>query len=239
MTTISGTAVSAPDSITFLNLTTRIQATLSGQNYGTDRWSKAQVQSWIKQAIRDYSIRFPTEASTTIATSSGTHEYSLPALFMAMLSVRDHTTDPPTYYTPRSHNTADFWSASEVYAVVEGNQATVAKLWVPNATSTTLTIQYHGEHTWNLDDSDIVTVEPHHHDLLELYAVWQAWVARRETAVTEFAADDIEKEEFDRISGRTYATRLDYFTAVSQALRYQEGRSAIIKWSAEELERIY
>lgn len=239
MTTITGTPVSSPNSITLLDLTTRIRAALSGQNYGTDRWNKTQVQSWIKQAIRDYSIRFPDVATTTITTTPGTYAYPLPALFMAILSVRDHTTTPPTYYHARPHNTPSFWQETAVYALIPGSHATRAQLWLPNTPATTLTIEYHSQHNANLTDADVVTVDPLHHDLLELYCIWQAWIARRETAVTQLEKQDIDEKDYDRIRSAVYATRLDYFTAVSQALRFQEGQSAVIVWQTEEMEQIY
>lgn len=239
MTTISGTAVSNPNSITFSQLTTRIRATLSGQNYGTNRWSIAQVQEWLKQAIRDYSIRFPIPATTTIATTSGTYAYQLPPLFMTMLSVRDHTTSPPTKYRHKVHNAYNFWNEHYLYDVIEGTQATRAQLCLPNATTTTLTIHYHSQHNPNLANNDVVTVDPLHHDLLELYCVWQAWVARRETAVSQLEKQDIDEKEYDRIRSAVYATRLDYFTAASQAAKYQEGQSAVIVWRTDETETIY
>ena len=158
---------------------------------------------------------------------------------MAILSVRDATTNPPTFYKPKQHNIAEFWEDSQVYAVIEGNQVNAPQIWIPNAVATTLTIHYHSQHNPNLSDNDVVTVPPIHHDLLELYAVWQAWLARRETAVSQFAKGDIQKEEFDRITGRTYATRLDYFTAVSQVGKYLSGQSAVIRWRTDELDKVY
>lgn len=239
MTTITGTAVSSPNSITFLALTTRIRAALSGQNYGTDRWSKTQVQSWIKQAIKDYSIRFPNVATTTITTTAETYAYQLPPLFMAMLSVRDATTNPPLYYHPKPHNSHGFWHSFQTYDVIPGDQVTRAQLWLPNTPTTTLTIQYSSEHTTSLSDNDIVTIPPAHHDLLELYCIWQAWVARRETAVTDLEKQDIDEKEFDRVRSAVYATRLDYFTAVSQVNKSQAGKSAVITWQVDGLEQIY
>lgn len=238
MTTISGTAVSAPGTITLLDFTTRVRKTLSGNNYGTDRWNKTQVQEWIRQAIIDYSIRFPIQTSTTIATVVGTYAYNLPSNFLITLSVRDATSTPPTYYAQKDHN-ASFWNQSEAYTIIPGHEVTAAQIWIPNATATTLTIEYEGRHDTNLSDSSVISVPEQYHDILELYILWQAGIARRDAAAVELENEDIELKEYDHLKRTAGTARISYFVAISQALKFTAGKSSIVHWSNDQLDSIY
>ncbi len=224
---------------TLLQFTDRVKATISGNNYGTDRWNKTVIQDWIKQAINDYSIRFPTETSTPITAVVGTYSYDLPADFLTVLSVRDATGDTPDYYTQKDHSYPHFWEESEVYAIIEGHEVTAAQIWIPNSIATTLTVEYNGRHDTGLSDGTVVSVPVQHHDILELYVLWKAGIARRDAAAIELENDDIEVKEYDQLKRTAGSARFNYFVAISQAMKYTAGKSAIVRWSNDELDSIY
>jgi hypothetical protein len=56
---------------------------------GTPTWSDANLNEWLNQAIRDFSLQLPQEVSTTITAVAGQSAYSLPFGLLRILRVEE------------------------------------------------------------------------------------------------------------------------------------------------------
>jgi hypothetical protein len=175
MTTISGTLLSAPGTTLLSQLADDIQAHHLNDTAET-YFTQAQVEHWLKDAIRDYSNHFPQQLTNTITTALNDRAYDLPAGFIDPISVQyDQGQDNPEYLTRHPHND-DFWSINGRYDIIPRPSTDSHEIWISTkpAADESLIIEYTAPHDHDLTSSDPITVPAAHHHILALYASWQA-----------------------------------------------------------------
>jgi hypothetical protein len=167
---------------TLAQLADRAQLTLNDSLAST--WPQATVESWVIDAIRDYSQTFPMTATLTVTVSGASpgHEFDLFTGIIAVTLVEYPTgEDPPQYLKRRSRTHPNFYDTEGYYDVqMTDDQTTAPVLYLSEEPSDgeviTVTVKIH--HDVTLAAGDSITVPYHHEGILILYVLWQAFKER-------------------------------------------------------------
>ena len=169
-------------------LTDRLEILLNDETNAT--WTVPDLQEFLNNAMRDYSIQFPRTVSTTINCVADQQTYDLPSDCIGLLLVAyPGADDPPTYLERRARTHDAFWDYEGYYDVQysgtgEGDSPTTrGTLYISQAPAAgeTINIAYSATHNTDLKDIEHITVPDEHEHLLLLFAVWQASLERLAT----------------------------------------------------------
>jgi hypothetical protein len=204
-------------------------------------WTAAQVQEWLRDAIRDYAQFFPRQLETTITTTAGVRRYDLPTALQTILLVEYPTgQDPPDYLALRPRSHSFFWNRSGYYDYrIVGDPTASPELFlseVPVADET-ITVTYLAPHPANLDPGDDITVPPGHEPILILFAIMMAWqhrLAREQQSPTSNST--LLLSQFATNADRA---RRNYVQALGRARIAAAGTSAQSTWRMDKFDRIY
>lgn len=230
MTTISGTAVGSPSGTTLQNLVDQLQSVLSDSAAAV--WSEATLRGWLNDAIRDYSIHFRRQRTTTITTAANDREYDLPSDFVAVLSVEYPAGEAvPVYLQKRPFTSADFWDNSGYFDIVgRGDDQNASEVWISEkpAADQSIVVEYEAWHDWNLSASSYVTVPAVHHHILIAYGTWQAslnlQMAEQQSPTSN---SSLLMSQFAQNSNML---RRQYLEALARAGKAQSGQGGVVDW---------
>lgn len=240
MTTISGTAQSLSGTVTLADLADQAQTAVADSAAST--WSQADVEQFIRRAIKDYSQHFPRKATTDITAVANQNAYDLPENVQGILSVEyPADEDPPQYLKRKSYTHPDFWQSAYYYDVIGIDDATdYNQLWISDDPDgdETITIWYTADHQHaSLAANDTVTVPERHHELLITYAIWQAWIE----LLAEEQQSPTSNSSLLMAQYASNANRIkrQYQEILTRAKREASGKSGRVQWEVDKYDRIY
>ena len=218
----------------------RAQIVLNDSGVGT--WPQATVESWICDAIRDYSQYFPrVQTSELTVTSETGHEYDLPADFLNVILVEFPTgEDPPKYLTRRARTHPHFYNREGYYDVE------------PNKSGYLYGVLYFSEEpvageTWKLTyfatqdatysySTDTITVPENHEYLLILFTIWQAF---KERAATHIQDPDTTSDILQKMVNAANLAEQEYRRAIKNAEAHKAEGGPAGPWRVDIHDPIY
>ena len=158
-------------------------------------WPDADLNAWIADAVRFYSLEFPRALRHDLALATGTRVYDLPAGCSVVTAVECPTGEEPARYLVR----ADEWSplfqvGGDCYAlrgiadsVVATSDTALTAIVFPWAVTTGqhAMISYLGLHRVPAADADVISVPEAHSEALIAFVDFRAhWALETDEAVT-------------------------------------------------------
>jgi hypothetical protein len=207
---------------------------------GAGSWAQATVEGFALDAIREYTKSFHRVREQTIDCVADTHEYSLAADFVAVLSVEYPVgEDPPEYLTRRDHLFDDFYDSDSYFDVQrtrDTNQATLIISDTPADATDDIKVTYEAYHDHALTSTDAITVPDDHIDILIKGVVWRA--------LSERLAAEVQNPDTSLYLVKQYRLSvLDAERTFQSAIR--DAQSAQIEggytrsWKMDDYDRIY
>jgi hypothetical protein len=237
-----GTATSG----TLAALADRAQLALADSAAGT--WDQSTVESWVLDAIRDYSQHFPRVVTSDVEEigSGATHYLDLPTDFLEMVSVEfPRGEDPPTFLERRSLHHATFWDVDGYYDIQKTGQTvetptgfTASRLvWsrTPLATEG-YTLKYLAPHPTDLESTDTTTVRVDHEGIIILFVIWRAL---KERQMAEAANPDTTSRYLNQLVYAATQAELEYRRAMERAAGARAEAAWTGPWRADGYDRIY
>jgi hypothetical protein len=230
---------------TVTNLADRAQVYLNDVAVGT--WPQATVETWVVDAVRDYSQYFPRVIYDALADvgSSPDHYVELSDEFLEMIQVEFPTgSTPPNYLQRRSMHHPNFWEVDGYYDIVYTEQdatdpggAIRALLMFSRqpVDDEGWAIRYLARHPAD-GAGDDVTVPEDHHQILMLFVVWQAVKERAATAIQD---PDTTSDSLQKMVNAEMQAHEEYRRAINtaQQKRAQSGWSG--PWRSDGFDPIY
>lgn len=228
---------------TITQLVDRIQLLLN-DTAGTV-WAQTDIEEWVVSGIREYSVHFPRTITSTGTTTAGEREIDLDEDFIAVLQVEfPRTDDPPHHYLkrlPRTH--PDFWLSDDYYDVEPANaNPTAASTLYLSAmpAGESIGITYAASHlplTTTIPPSlAAITVASYHEQIVEQYAVWQAYVKRLSTEVQN---PDLTIRLMQQYKLAVQVAEASYRSSLRQALQARAAGGWTGPWRMDKNDRIY
>ena len=200
-------------------------------------WPATRLNSWISDAIRDYSIYFPLRVEATIDCLADTREYSLTSYTGIMgLTLVEYPKgeDPPRYLTRRPRSGASFLDLP-VYDILGDPPQKLIIGEEPEATED-IFIVYMAMHTIPTADDDTLTMPDYHFEGIKLFVQWQAVKALEMDEAQDPNTTSILLSMLGLNSGR--AERL-YRTKIREYIAKTSPGGYAGPWSSDEYDRVY
>ena len=213
--------------MTFDEFVDMCRVTLGGGYTAVTEWKRETLEAWVSAGIRDYSTRFPRLLNYQLSKLSGQRLYYLQQDCVSIRSIHDNAAG--VYLLRRSYLDPNFTDG--YYDVIETGDAATDRLMLGETPTAggVLDVWYGAVHD---AEPTTLTVPDGHLDILMLYVIWRASLARREQSLHE---PPERRDIFERHQKNLYAARLDYFTALSQARKADEVDPQ--KWIPDYLRR--
>ena len=206
--------------------------------YDETEWTDSLLNSWINDAIRDYSNNFPLRIDDDISCVTDQREYSLStSTFVGLISVllveypKDE--DPPRYLERRPVTSQQFIDYP-VYDLLD-LPPRVLVLGEAPTTGEQITIDYQALHPELTADTDTCSFPDYHFEAIKLYTQWQA-IKKLElaetkdptgtTLLTMFGINSVRAE-------RLYRYKIDEYLEKSAAGGYAG------PWVMDGFDRVY
>lgn len=145
-------------------------------------WAPEDLEQYLRAAVREWSNHFPARRTLSIDCTDATHNYELPADFIAMISVEyPDGESPPEFLTQKSRLQSDWWESDLYYDVEQPNDPTeTASLYISPSPAATedIVIIYSAQLDSALVAADTVPIHDRYHSTLLMYGVWLAWLER-------------------------------------------------------------
>jgi hypothetical protein len=208
-------------------------------------WSDTDLEQWIIEGLRDYSLHFPLLKTGTISTTADQHDYELPSDCIRLDLVEYPTgEDPPEYLRRYSRKNQDFWDAEGFYDVAHSGTSDVSgtytrgTLWISEdpADSETITLTYYAYHPVALVSGSELSIPEEQEHILVLFAVWKACTHQ---LMNEQQSPDTTKALLDSYRRAAYLAREDYQTALRQAKAIAAHSGPTGPWRSDDWDRIY
>lgn len=172
------------NAMTLANLRAQARLTLAS----TDDWPNATLDAWLQEAVRAYSAELPRALRYTLALTTGTQSYALPADLQAVTGVEYPAGEtPPEMVFQVSEHSARFQSGGPFYAL-RGTSDAAALTAAPHlaeivfsdtvATGESAVIAYDGLHAVPYADAEYTSVPRAHTSALLAYVRFRAAVER-------------------------------------------------------------
>jgi hypothetical protein len=225
---------------TLLQLADRAQLALNDAGVAT--WAQATVESWVLDAIRDYSQSFPRvrTSTTTIAVDDAGHEFDLPTDFLGMVLVEfPDGEDPPEYLKRRSRTRSGFWDYEGYYDLepsADAGSAGTLYLSEEPDNGEAYTLTWLAPHDTDLDSGDTITVPEDHESILVLYVVWQAIRERMATAEQD---PDSTTQVLRQLTLAAQQAEFEYNRALKRAKGQRSPGGPTGPWRADVHDPIY
>jgi hypothetical protein len=171
---------------TLAELADRAQVMLNDAGAGT--WPQATVESWICEAIRDYSQTFPMNARVTVSVSGANpgHVFDLFTGIIAVTLVEYPDGESPRVYLKRrDRRNPNFYGTPGYYDIwMTEDQTSEPQLYlsVEPSDGEDIGVEVTKHHPVPASSGTDLTVPMHHECILLLYTLWAAF---RERLATE------------------------------------------------------
>jgi len=228
---------------TITQLVDRIQLILNDTAAAV--WAQTDVEEWVIDGIREYSIHFPRTRTTTFELEAAVQSFDLPEDFIAALQVEYPTGETPPQYLQRlARAHPQFWLSDNYYDVEPANanpaSASVFYMSASPVAGQELELTYSAYHipVSNTVPPSIapITVATYHEHIIEQYAVWQAHVER---LATEVQSPDTTIRLIQQYKLAVQATEASYRTSLRQAMAAQSAGGWTGPWRVDANDRIY
>ncbi len=202
--------------------------------YDESEWSDSLLNTWINDAIRDYSNYFPRRFSEDIACVTDQLEYSVSnyEIIGVLLVEYPKGEDPPRYLVRRP--LTGLFIDMPVYDLI-GDPPQLIKIGETPTTGETIVLDYQAKHTEVVNDTDTLTLPDFHFECIKLFTQWMA-IKRLEideakdptgtTLLTMFGINSVRAE-------RLYRIKIDEYTEKSAAGGYAG------PWVMDGFDRVY
>jgi hypothetical protein len=223
---------------TLAELADLAQVQLADSGAGT--WAQATIEGWANDVIREYTKHFLRTRETAIDCAADTHNYDLPADFVAILSVEyPKGEDPPEYLTRRDHLTTGFYDTDDYFDLqVTGdtNQATLIISAEPADDTDDIQVTYQAHHSSELASDDDITVPEAHLDIIIKGIVWRS--------LTERLATEEQNPDTSLYLVKQYRLALldaesIFRRAMREALETEPSGGYTRAWKVDDHDRIY
>lgn len=227
--------------VTLAELINEVEADLSDS--GNSTFAAADIERWLRDAIKDYSQYLPIEKLHDITTSADDRQYDLNDGFVEPLSIEyPQGEDPPQYLKRRPYTHPDFWTIDGYYDILTNEDDTNPNellISTKPATDEHIYVTYHGIHDYTLITSANLTVPAKHHHILRAYARWKATlflVSQEEASPTSNSS-----LLMSQLAANARRWEREYKNALAQAIQANYGRSQVTSWAnqTDESTRIY
>ncbi len=196
-----------------------------------------QINQWINDSIREYSIHFPRPTELHIACSGSIREYSVNgrtdesgAIISGVRSILrvdyPYGEDPPQILLRRSELDGRGFFGEKVYEARASPQMTLVLGPLPDGTET-IGVQATCDHPLLTLDASGTTLPAHH---LELIILFTRLLALQELAATEATDPSPTGVILTGLSTMLSRAREDYETRLAQYLRNDSPGSLITSW---------
>lgn len=229
---------------TLANLADRAQLYLNDSGAGT--WPQATVESWIVDAVRDYSQRFPRTRTVSISFTGSDigHEHELTTDVIAVTLVEfPGDEDPPAYLKRRPRTHPQFYDREGYYDIhIIHDQTDYALLYLSRepVDGEKVYVTFICTHDVTLSSGDDLTVPYQHEGLLILYVLWQAFKERLSTEEqdpdTSLAGNVTFLQQL--VKGAKQAEE-EYRRALERAEETRSESAVSGPWTADHNDRIY
>jgi hypothetical protein len=201
------------------------------------KWSTSTIESWVYDAVRDYSHHFPVVMEVSGDATTGTYEYSIAYLVLGVIEFEYPTgEDPPEYPEQRNHRESHFFEDGlSYYDLVSYAGKNAAELWLSKPeTGESYNIKILTEHQWVTNGSDYVAIPDSDRHVIVQYVIWQCW---REMLTIESENADPERRAY--ISEQIADAAQSYSMYLSSLKKERAAESEFIKWEMDKFDRIY
>jgi hypothetical protein len=209
---------------------------------GNATWSAADIETWVRDAIADYSAHFPRTVTAEISCSADDREYDLANTFQEIVSVEyPKDEDPPQFLQRRPHSHPDFWSEDGYYDIVyRADDADADELSISPkpAAGEKIDAIFLAHHDFTSVVATATTVPDEHHYILRKYVMWQA--LHQLKIVEEASPTSNSSLLMSQYAINVDRARRAYVDSLAKAL-FATSKSAIVSWNAQvdESKRIY
>jgi hypothetical protein len=219
------------------------------RNFRDVKWSDETLAGWVKEAVRDYDLIFPTAKTLTEDTEDEVYRYDffagahdeeqLPSVFGVISFEYPSGEDPPKFINRHHHTDRNFFAGGgPYYDIVFYPDGVNGEIWLSSPESgKTFEVKYFSGHGWTSienGDDESCEVNATHRNIIVQYVVWQCW---RETLTLERETDLEDRRTF--LEKRVVHER-DYYTlllGIAKGAFNQE--SQVISWEMDKYDRIY
>jgi hypothetical protein len=209
---------------------------------GNAVWSAADIETWLRDAIADYSAHFPRTVTAELAMSLNDREYDLAADFQEAVTVEyPKDEDPPRFLQRRPHSHPDFWSEDGYYDIIyrdDNNDAN--ELWISTkpAAGEKIDAMFLAHHVFTSVVATEITVPDEHHHILRKYVMWQA--VHQLKVAEEASPTSNSSLLMSQLAINVDRARRAYVDSLAKTL-FAISKSAIVSWTAQadESTRIY
>jgi hypothetical protein len=208
-------------------------------------WAQTDVEEWVIDGIRDYSIHFPREQADLITLAAGVRYYELEGDCLGVILVEyPYGEDPPEYLTRLARAHPDFWLRDTYYDIELMNADALSKplIWLsasPTAGQKAhVTYQAYHYPSVNTIPPPIaaISVPAYHEHIVEQYAVWMAHVERLNT---EIQSPDTTIRLIQQYKLAVQATENVYRSSLRTALKAVSAGGWTGPWRVDGHDRIY
>jgi hypothetical protein len=229
---------------TLANLADRAQLSLNDTAAGT--WPQDTVESWVIDAIRDYSQHFPATRVINISVSGSSpgHVFNISTDLIAVHLVEYPLgEDPPVYLKRRARTHPQFYHHPGYYDYfVPHDQSDYADIYLSQEPSDgeVITVTFSCNHDVTLSSGDDLTVPYQHEGLLILFVLWQAFKERLSTEEQDpdksLAGNVTLLQQL--VKGATQA-EAEYRRALKHAMTARSESAIVGPWTVDENDQIY
>jgi hypothetical protein len=202
------------------------------------KWATSTIESWVYDAVRDYSHHFPLVKEVSGSATSGTYEYSLAYLVLGLIEFEYPTgEDPPEYPEQCNHRESHFFEDGiSYYDLVSYAGKNAAEIWLSDPeTGESYNIKFLTEHEWTANGSDYeADIPDSDRHIIVQYVIWQCW---REMLTIESENADSDRRAY--ISEQIADAARSYSIYLSSLKRERTAESEFIKWEMDRFDNIY
>ncbi len=199
-------------------------------------WPDTKVNTWINEAIQDYSNYFPTQVEAYINCVTAQRIYSLSAYtgIMTVLQVEYPNGEEPPRFLLRRPETGNFFNLP-VYDL-RGDPPTELVTGEEPTTGEKIRIIYNAQHAAVNSDSASLTVPDKHLEAIKLYVVWQAV---KELEMNEQMDPDTKTLILNTLGINAYRSERSYNTIIRDYLESSAPGGYSGPWQVDRYDRIY
>ncbi len=162
---------------TLAELSDRVQSALGDD--GASTWTQAEIETWVTEAVRDYSVNFPRVASDTKDTTLNDQTYGLFDDFLGIVTIEYPDGQVPIKYLERRNHQSDLFNDTEGFydVIIRDDEAEPATLIISEkpAAGQVIVIEYLAIHAIPSSGTSTLTIPEEHEHIIILYAIYQAW----------------------------------------------------------------
>jgi hypothetical protein len=219
------------------------------RNFRDIKWSDETLKAWVKEAVRDYDLVFPTAQTLKEDAEdevycydffAGVHaEEQLPSVFGVISFEYPSGEDPPKFIRRLNHTDRNFFAGGgPYYDIVLNPDGVNGEIWLSSpATGKAFEVKYFTDHGWTSlesGDDESCEVNSAHRNIIVQHVVWRCW---RETLTLEQETASEDRRTF--LEKRVVHEQGYYVLLLGIAKGAFNQESQVISWEMDKYDRIY